>query len=72
MNLLCEDLVEIRGLLCYLSIFVSLKTEKPAPAPTETGKYQSEDRYPNSQSYCIIFGAAMQSEHIFDGCYFYT
>nr|DAZ08486.1 MAG TPA: hypothetical protein [Caudoviricetes sp.] len=24
------------------------------------------------QIYCIIFETALQSEHVFDGCYFYT
>lgn len=24
------------------------------------------------QEYCIIFGQPSQSEHVFDGCYFYT
>lgn len=26
----------------------------------------------SEQIYCIIFETALQSEHIFDGCYFYT
>ena len=33
------------------------QTEKPAPTPPGTGKYQFEDRYSNLKNYCIIFGA---------------
>jgi len=46
--------------------------QKYGVTSTETA-YTSEDAYIfYVQEYCIIFGQPSQSEHVFDGCYFYT
>lgn len=62
LKLLCEDLVEIRGLLRY-------KTAPALPAlrrPIHPKMYTYSE-----QIYCIILGAVVQSETLF-GCYFCT
>lgn len=54
---MCEDLVEIRGLLRYIK-------NRPSVTSTETAR-TSEDDIRFCKEYCIIFGAATQAEPMF-------
>ena len=47
------------------------RKNRPSVTSTETAD-TSEDAYSFCKEYCIIFGQPSQSEHVFDGCYFYT
>lgn len=71
---LFEHIDGIRPLIYTLQehILKTAKKNRPSVTSTETA-YTSEDAYIfYVQEYCIIFGQPSQSEHVFDGCYFYT